>query len=145
MSAWLGMLRGLPWRLVGYAVAAAAAIAAALVINGWRLDSRDLEVAQAALDAEQRCEPGTRCAARFDALAADGAAAVEEARQAAQEAAHREQARVASEGQAAVERARAAAAEARAVLLAAQAKLDAAIAGDTSCATYAKEPIRCDY
>lgn len=49
-GAWLAVLKSLPWRLIGYAVAAALVVWAALTVNGWRLDSRALEATQKALE-----------------------------------------------------------------------------------------------
>lgn len=142
---WLAVLKGLPWRLIGYALLAAAAVWGVLTVNGWRLDSHALKVTQAALLVERSCTEGSACATAIDRLQKAGIAAVGKARQAAREAAEREQAardaRVAEEA----ERLTAAASEARVKADAWRRKYQATITADPdgACARWAKEPVPC--
>lgn len=46
---WLVVLQRLPWRLIGYALAAALAVWGVLAINNWRQDSNRLEATEKAL------------------------------------------------------------------------------------------------
>ena len=102
------------------------------------------EAAEANLADEIACLEGTSCADRIARLSADGEAAVQKARQAAQEAAQQEQARVAAEGQAAVQRAEKAASVAAVRLRDAEARYrDAISRPETGCAAQAREPLRC--
>jgi hypothetical protein len=138
-------------------VAAVAILAAAIwgswhTVTGWREDSRALagevdkrKAAEANLADEIDCLEGTACAARLARLAADGEAAVDKARQAAQEAAREERARAAAQGRAAVERAEKAASVATVRLREAEARLRKSLAEDATCAAQAAEVIRCDY
>lgn len=138
------LLTGLPWRLIG-----AVALVVLVALVGWRVSAwhrayQRLEVVEAELEAERECRAGTRCAVRLDRLATDGAAAVEAARKAAQEAAERAQAERDLRERAALDRATAAATEAQARQRAAEARLRAALAEPT-CARQAAEVIQCDY
>lgn len=114
-------------------------------IMSWHTGYEEREAAVAALAAEKACEDGTACAAMVAKMQADGSAAVETARKAAQEAADAQAAKLAADGQAAVDRATAAASVARVRQREAEARLRNAIATDVSCAAQAREPIRCDY
>jgi hypothetical protein len=114
-------------------------------ISTWRTGYHEREAAIAALKAERDCLDGTACAGRAVQAAATGAAAVEKARQAAQEAASAEQARVAADGQAAVQRAEQAASVVAVRLRDAEARLRRSIAEDATCAAQARETIKCAY
>ena len=46
---WRVVFEKLPWRLIGYALAAAAVVWAVLTINGWRLDAGALKATETAL------------------------------------------------------------------------------------------------
>jgi hypothetical protein len=133
------------WRLVAYAVAAAALIGLLLVVNGWRKDSNALEAAEDALTAELACSDGTACAKRYSEYQAEGVAAVIKARQDAAQAAQEAQAEKEAEGAAALQRAQAAASVAQARQREAEARLRASIASDESCAAQSKEVILCDF
>lgn len=81
-GAWLAVLKSLPWRLIGYAVAAALVVWAVPTVNGWRLDSRALEATQKALEAvtAERDRYAAREASAWQALReAAGKAAAKEA------------------------------------------------------------------
>ena len=115
--------------------------------EGWQAREAAIEAKEAAeanLADEIDCLEGTACAERIARLSADGEAAVQKARQAAQEAAQQEQARVAAEGQAAVQRAEKAASVAAVRLRDAEARYrDAISRPETGCAAQAREPLRC--
>lgn len=78
----LAVLKGLPWRLIGYAVAAALTVWGILTVNGWRIDSNTLEATEKALEtrtAERDAYAG-REASAWQALAeAEGKAKAKEA------------------------------------------------------------------
>lgn len=50
---WLAILKALPWRLIGYALAAVAVVWGVLTVNGWRLDSDRLQATETALAASK--------------------------------------------------------------------------------------------
>lgn len=130
-----------------YAVIAAAVLVGAgwgvWRIMSWRTGFQEREAAVAALAAEKACDAGSACAAMVLKMQADGSAAVEAARKAAQEAADAQAAKLAADGQAAVERATAAASEARVRQREAEARLRTAIVNDPTCSAQAREPLRC--
>lgn len=137
-------------------VGLAVALLVAVLVFAWRVSvwregwqARAVAVAEAvaardALADERDCLKGTTCADRVDRLATDGAAAVETARQAAQDRAREEQARIAADGQAAVQRAEAKASVAAVRLREVEARYRAALSTpESGCAEQAREPLKC--
>jgi hypothetical protein len=64
------VLSKVPWRLVGYAVAALAILALGWRISVWRDAYKALPEAKAALRAEVECLPASQCRTRLDAAQA---------------------------------------------------------------------------
>lgn len=114
-------------------------------VMSWRAGFQEREAAVVALAAEKACAAGTACAAMVTKMQADGSAAVETARKAAQEVADAQAAKLAADGQAAVDRATVAASEARVRQREAEARLRNAIATDATCAAQSSEVIACEY
>lgn len=135
---------GIVYAIIAIAVLVAAGWSVWRVMS-WRAGYLERDQAVAALKAERECALGSDCSARAYQQARDGLDAVERARQTAQEAAEREQARIEKEGQAAVDLAEAAARRATAARLAAEERLRRSIATDATCAAQAQEVIACDF
>ncbi len=144
MAFWL-LLKGLPWRLIGYCAAALVAVGLFMLVMHWKHNSDKLPAVEAERDAEIACADHTACAKRYAQYQEDGVAAVIAARQAAAEAAGKARAKLAADAQAAVQRAEAAANVARVRQREAEARLKASIASDESCAAQSREVILCDY
>lgn len=145
---WLAALKAVPWRLVGYVLAAAAVAILVWRILVWhdfyRTGRKAIATAEASLEAEQHCDEGTACAKRLDKLQKDGEAAVETARQAAQEAARAQQAKLDAEHAREAERLKAAASVSAAHESAWRRKYAAALAVEGgACERWSKEPVPC--
>ena len=68
MTAFWLILKGLPWKLIGYAAFILCACLLGWRINEWRHAYKALPEAQAALAAEVACEVPSQCATRVAAL-----------------------------------------------------------------------------
>lgn len=144
---WLVVLKGLPWRVIGYAL-----VALAIAVLGWRVsvwhDSfKTMKAERArfetALQAEVRCIEGSHCLRRAREAGRRGTEAVAKARQAAQERAQREQAMRDTKAQAEAARLKAAAAVAADRESAWRRKYDVAIATDNSCRAWSASEVPC--
>lgn len=145
---WLAILKRVPWRVIGYLL-----VAAAIAVLVWRVlvwhefyttGNAEIEQAHAALQAEQDCDAGTKCAGRLVKLQVDGEAAVKKAVEAAQEAAAEAQAKL--DADAAAERQRlAAAASASAAREESWRRKYVAAASQTgsACAKWSQEAVPC--
>lgn len=89
-TAWLEVAKKLPWRLIGYAVAAIVVVWLVLLVNSWRVDSNRLEATENALarrteklgqctaDAQARQDAFTAAALRAKSIEAEDRKAAEE-------------------------------------------------------------------